>query len=121
MVDENYWLYDWKTNGVVKDATKWSTIFTSSIDLEFNFNNRWNMMTKAPLIADKHPPCLTGNKRKTITSSKKVPPVKGTLEEVEAARCKRRNKKKKKVYADVNLEQEIKDRVWKEHLASNRI
>jgi len=121
MVEENDWLYEWKSNGAVNDVKKWSNIFTSSIDLEFNFNNRWVLMKKAPLSADKPPSCLTGNKRKTITSSKKKPPVKGTLEEVEAARSKRRNKQKTKVYADVNVEQEIKDGVWKEHLASNKI
>ena len=53
-------------------------------------------MTKAPLIADKPPACLAGTKRTTITLSKKIPPVKGTLEEVEAARSKRRNKKRQK-------------------------
>ena len=83
-------------------------------------------MTKASLSADKPPACLTGTKRKTTTSSKKTPPTKsplkkGTLKELEAARSKRCNKKKAKIYADVDVEQEIKDGVWKDHLASNKI
>ena len=126
MVEENYWLYDWRTNSVKNDVEKWRDIFTSSTNEDFNFNNRWILMKQSSLtgsasMSEQPPSSTTGTKRKTSTSSKKTPPVKGTLAELEAARSKRRNIKKKKVYADVNVEQEMKDGVWKEHLASNKI